>query len=116
MLRDASSSWKVFLETYSTTLLAHEAMRKCVESQFEREGAAPSDGLGFPGASEADLTKAEERLGKRLPPSYRQFLAASNGWRMAGWNVWNPWSSHEVTWFRDCYPEWLQQTNRGIAR
>lgn len=108
MLRDASSSWKVFLETYSATLLADENLRKCVESQFEHEGAAPSDGLGFPGASETDLTTAEERLGKRLPPSYRQFLAASNGWRMAGWNVWNLWSSHEVTWFRDRYPEWLR--------
>jgi hypothetical protein len=37
--------------------------------------------LGYSGATEASLQAAEQRLGRRLPPSYRQFLQVSNGWR-----------------------------------
>jgi SMI1/KNR4 family protein SUKH-1 len=33
-----------------------------------------------PAASEVALTRAEERLGRRLPPSYRAFLALHDGW------------------------------------
>ncbi|MCQ9129593.1 SMI1/KNR4 family protein [Streptomyces hilarionis] len=38
--------------------------------------------LGGPGADESAILAAEERLGRRLPPSYRAFLAASDGWRV----------------------------------
>jgi hypothetical protein len=37
--------------------------------------------LGYPGATEAQLVAAEQRLGQRLPPSYREFLQVANGWR-----------------------------------
>lgn len=37
--------------------------------------------LGYPGATEPHITQAEARLGKVLPPDYRQFLALTNGWR-----------------------------------
>jgi len=40
--------------------------------------------LGEPGASEADLRGAEERLHVKLPTSYRSFLACSNGWACPG--------------------------------
>lgn len=36
--------------------------------------------LGFPPATEAQILAAEARLGRRLPPSYRAFLACANGW------------------------------------
>ena len=35
--------------------------------------------LGHPGADEGELAAAEQRLGVVLPPSLRNFLAASNG-------------------------------------
>ncbi|MET7480138.1 SMI1/KNR4 family protein [Streptomyces sp. NPDC005648] len=44
--------------------------------------------LGFPPASEERIRALEERLGLRLPPSYRSFLAATDGWRHAGGFVW----------------------------
>lgn len=34
------------------------------------------------GASEAEIAAAEKHLGPRLPPSYRQFLAVSDGWHV----------------------------------
>ncbi|WP_405866165.1 SMI1/KNR4 family protein [Streptomyces sp. NBC_00005] len=40
--------------------------------------------LGFPPASEERILAVEERLGHRLAPSYRTFLAVSDGWRNAG--------------------------------
>ncbi|WP_346164436.1 SMI1/KNR4 family protein [Streptomyces bangladeshensis] len=43
--------------------------------------------LGFPPASEERIRAVEERLGHRLPPSYRTFLAVSDGWRHAGGSV-----------------------------
>ncbi len=33
-----------------------------------------------PGASEATIEQAERRIGRPLPPSYREFLAVHNGW------------------------------------
>jgi hypothetical protein len=37
--------------------------------------------LGEPGATDEEISSAEHRLGMRLPPSYRSFLAVSNGFR-----------------------------------
>lgn len=40
--------------------------------------------LGFPGAGEEEIAALEDRLGTRLPPSYRSFLRASNGFLQPG--------------------------------
>ncbi|WDM64590.1 SMI1/KNR4 family protein [Stenotrophomonas forensis] len=42
------------------------------------------DWCGVPGASEQAIVDAEERLGVRLPRSYREFLKVSNGFLMPG--------------------------------
>lgn len=60
--------------------------------------------LGRPGADEAAIAAAEERLGRRLPPSYREFLAVSDGWhvdQMAG--VYRLGGAADIDWFRDPY-------------
>ncbi|MEU6006629.1 SMI1/KNR4 family protein [Streptomyces sp. NPDC047453] len=58
--------------------------------------------LGRPGADEAAIAAAEERLGRRLPPSYREFLAVSDGWhveQMAG--VYQLGGAADIDWFQD---------------
>ncbi|MDQ0956612.1 hypothetical protein QFZ66_000490 [Streptomyces sp. B4I13] len=58
--------------------------------------------MGRPGADEAAIVAAEERLGRRLPPSYRAFLAESDGWRVdqtAG--VYVLGGIADIGWFRD---------------
>lgn len=40
-----------------------------------------SKGLGYPPAGETQIQALENAIGKPLPPSYRQFLQFSNGWR-----------------------------------
>ncbi|WP_406723674.1 SMI1/KNR4 family protein [Streptomyces sp. GD-15H] len=59
---------------------------------------------GRPGADEAAIAAAEERLGRRLPPSYREFLAVSDGWRVdqtAG--VYRLGGAADIGWFQDPY-------------
>jgi hypothetical protein len=57
--------------------------------------------LGFPPASEERILALEERLGHRLPPSYRTFLAVSDGWRHAGGFVWLLAGIDGVRWHED---------------
>ncbi|MCL6731544.1 SMI1/KNR4 family protein [Streptomyces neyagawaensis] len=54
------------------------------ELRDEEEAARETRWLGFPPASEERITAMEERLGRRMPPSYRAFLRISDGWRHAG--------------------------------
>ncbi|MGW1410692.1 SMI1/KNR4 family protein [Streptomyces sp. NPDC002403] len=55
------------------------------ETQSERDEAARrARWLGFPPASEERIAAMEERLGRRMPPSYREFLRVSDGWQHAG--------------------------------
>ncbi|MGW0832063.1 SMI1/KNR4 family protein [Streptomyces prunicolor] len=48
------------------------------------EAARRTRRLGFPPASAERIAAMEERLGRRMPPSYREFLEVSDGWRHAG--------------------------------
>ncbi|MFE0447318.1 SMI1/KNR4 family protein [Streptomyces fungicidicus] len=57
--------------------------------------------LAAPPATEAEIAAAEERLGTRLPPSYRAFLGASNGWRLDEGSIYRLGAAHEVGWFGD---------------
>ncbi|CAL9582309.1 hypothetical protein SUDANB9_05027 [Streptomyces sp. enrichment culture] len=72
----------------------------------EREGDRRTGSvvLGRAGADEAAVAAAEERLGRRLPPSYRQFLSVSDGWyvdQMAG--VYRLGGVADIDWFGDPY-------------
>jgi SMI1/KNR4 family protein SUKH-1 len=51
--------------------------------QMELKRVLPQRRIGLagnPGAPESAIVVAELRLGRKLPPSYRQFLAFSDGW------------------------------------
>jgi hypothetical protein len=54
--------------------------------------------LGYAGATEEQIVQAEKRLGATLPPSYRDFLKVSNGWRQVYATVGKLWSIEEVEW------------------
>ncbi|SHL24341.1 SMI1/KNR4 family protein [Actinacidiphila paucisporea] len=57
--------------------------------------------LGFAPASEAEVAAAEARLGRRLPPSLREFLLVTNGWRDAGNFIYRLAGTTELEWLRD---------------
>ncbi|MFF7445520.1 MULTISPECIES: SMI1/KNR4 family protein [unclassified Streptomyces] len=62
------------------------------------EAAREARWLGFPPASEERIAAMEERLGRRMPPSYREFLKVSDGWRHAGGFVWLLAGTESVRW------------------
>ncbi|WP_320783544.1 SMI1/KNR4 family protein [Streptomyces sp. CRN 30] len=57
--------------------------------------------LGFPAASEERITAMEKRLGRRMPPSYREFLEISDGWQHAGGFVSLLAGSAHARWHND---------------
>ncbi|MFJ8464717.1 SMI1/KNR4 family protein [Streptomyces swartbergensis] len=71
--------------------------------------------LGFPPASEERIAAMEERLGRRMPPSYREFLEVSDGWRHAGGFVWLLAGTEDAHWHNnesglaDTFEEYLDE-------
>ncbi|MEW1998525.1 SMI1/KNR4 family protein [Streptomyces coelicoflavus] len=85
----------------------HDFLRRWQEEWMPRPDHEEVGGpgpvvLGRDGAGEAAIVAAEEGLGRRLPPSYREFLAVSNGWyvdQTAG--VYQLGGVAEIDWFGD---------------
>ncbi|OQR61433.1 SMI1/KNR4 family protein [Streptomyces maremycinicus] len=72
--------------------------------EHEGDGGRSAAHPGRPGATESAIAAAEERLGRRLPPSYREFLAVSDGWHVeqtAG--VYELGGVADIDWFEDAY-------------
>jgi len=97
--------WKPFLESYARIVLSDPDVRERIAA--ESPAAVTSQWLGFEGATEAEIAQIEEKIGARLPPSYRRFLATSNGWRFANYNVTDLLPVRRLGWFRDQYPDWI---------
>ncbi|MFB9928390.1 SMI1/KNR4 family protein [Amycolatopsis halotolerans] len=62
--------------------------------------------LGFAPASAEAVAGAEARLGRKLPPSYREFLLTTDGWRDAGPSVRRMRDTAALGWLRDLEPHW----------
>ncbi|MER6067984.1 SMI1/KNR4 family protein [Streptomyces sp. NPDC001817] len=79
------------------------------------EAARRARWLGFPPASEERIAAMEERLGRRMPPSYREFLEVSDGWRHAGGFVWLLAGTGDAHWhdnaseLADMFEEYLDE-------
>lgn len=63
--------------------------------------------MGNEGAAESEIAALEKRLRRALPPSYRAFLAESNGWRQWGHFIFKLWPCREVQWFRKRNRDWI---------
>lgn len=98
--------WLPFLKQWSEEMLdAAEYLDDLPQEAIEARW------LGFPGATEDQIMEAEKRLGLMFPPSYREFLKVSNGWRQpeAFWtsNAGSLWSTHQVEWFSVRNQDWI---------
>lgn len=60
------------------------------------------------GASEEQLAAVEERLKIKLPPSYRTFLSASNGWKFASEMTPVIRPVEKIGWFRKEHKDWYE--------
>ncbi|WP_067477878.1 SMI1/KNR4 family protein [Actinomadura hibisca] len=69
--------------------------------------------LGFAPAAPEAVAAAEARLGVVLPPSYREFLLTTDGWRDAGMFVWRMRDTGNLAWLRDVEPYWEEWEDLG---
>jgi hypothetical protein len=98
----ASNPWRELMQRWSDLWLGPD--RGEAEPRFP-EAAHDRRWLGTEGASETQIEELERRLGVALPPSYRQFLAVSNGWNHVDDHNGRLLSTAEVGWLRDLDPE-----------
>lgn len=97
-----SFRWRPFLKQASRELLKNVRISESLPGDV-----VASAWLGYDGASEEEIAALEKRLGRRLPPSYRTFLAETNGWRNCGPFIYKLWPCSEVCWFRERNQEWI---------
>jgi hypothetical protein len=108
--------WERFLQQWSQAIL--ETMDEA-EKQLLSPEVLETGWLGYPGATEAEIARAESRLRLRLPPSYRAFLKVSNGWRQTASKIdqfnHRLWSSEDIELFAVRHSQWIkaftEQTN-----
>ncbi|MFC7585279.1 SMI1/KNR4 family protein [Nonomuraea antimicrobica] len=91
-------AWKPFLQRWSE------------EWRIAHPDEEPDGGpwLGCPPATEDEIQALEARLGCVLPPSLREFLLVTNGWRHAGNFVWSLRGTEEIGWLTDLEPWWAE--------
>lgn len=99
-----SHNWKNLLKELSHKLIEERDENHRWELTPEM---LKSKWLGNPGALEAHISKAEIRLGTQFPPSYREFLKVSNGWRNSDWTDMQLWSTKEIEWFSTNHQDWI---------
>ncbi|MBW6439290.1 SMI1/KNR4 family protein [Actinoplanes hulinensis] len=97
-----AEQWRVYLAGYSADLLR---VADAVRLHELGDGRRAFGWLGFAGAGQDALAAVEERLGVTLPPGYRAFLEASDGWLEMGPFVWTMRTTADVGWLRDIEPE-----------
>ncbi|KUJ69442.1 hypothetical protein ACZ90_11155 [Streptomyces albus subsp. albus] len=90
--------WRPFLKRWSEEwVTAHDP-----ETDQPLAAEVVRDGwLGFAPATAEEVAAAESRLGRTLPPSLREFLLTSNGWRDAGVFIYRLAGASELAWLAD---------------
>lgn len=71
-------------------------------------GARASGWIGMPPASASGIAAAEARLGWALPPSYRSFLAVTDGWPVLSMDYGSLRPVSGIAWVRDAQPGLLE--------
>lgn len=88
-----SFDWSLFLRQLSRDLLERLEDNELASLSPE---IVEMRWLGYEGATDAEISDAEVHLAARFPPSYRSFLAVSNGWQKLDDSVNRLWSTHEI--------------------
>ncbi|HEY9596404.1 MAG TPA: SMI1/KNR4 family protein [Cyanophyceae cyanobacterium] len=96
-------NWERFLKRWSQELL--ESMGQ--ESSNLPLEVIQSGWLGYPGATEEQIARTEACLETTLPPSYREFLKITNGWRQTTPFIYKLWSTDQLEWFSIRRHNWI---------
>lgn len=109
VMTDATFDWRSFLVRWSGEWA--DAWRPDDSWGEPDEAARHARWLGFTPAPHARIAALEERLGRRLPPSYRAFLHVTDGWRHAGGFVWRLAGTEDVRPHQDAcgFAAWFRE-------
>ena len=99
-------SWRSFLAEFSADML-----RALDEGELHTTTATQRSAswLGYDGATEEQIAALEDRLGRPLPPGYRSFLAASDGWSTMGPFMYSLLGTDSVGWLADLQDQALPE-------
>ncbi len=99
------ADWNEFLN-----ILNQRFKQELSETDFddeELEELKLQDWLGRKAAAEEQIRSTEKRLRRKLPPSYKNFLEASNGWRYLGTVIRNLLPVERIEWFSVNHQDWI---------
>ncbi len=104
----ANFDWHDLLTQWSRELIVANEFIEDIPQKIIASGW-----LGYLGATEDQIAQAETRLGTKLPPSYREFLKVTNGWRQLNSFIYKLWSTDEIEWLfvrhrNDLINPWLE--------
>ena len=91
-------NWENFLIDVSKTVINSGDLRE------EFEDFKNSNWLGFSSTSSGVIEFHEARLNTILPPSYKEFLKTSNGFRQLNCFVWDILPIEKIQWLEDFDP------------
>lgn len=101
-------NWRRFLSQWSRDFISYFD----VSDQLP-ENVISSQWLGYPAATEEQIRCAEARLEISLPPSYREFLKVTNGWRQTTPFIYRLWSVEEIEWFVKRHSSWIMSFTKS---
>lgn len=104
--------WHELLSAWSRELIDIAEEDDELREELSPEIAA-TGWLGFPGATDEQITAAEDRLCVALPPSYREFLQVTNGWRFPKFFLRRMWSTEEIDWLAVLDQEGIEAWQSG---
>ncbi|WP_346292196.1 SMI1/KNR4 family protein [Sphaerothrix gracilis] len=96
--------WKAFLKQWSQEVIETVQEKTALPQQVLED-----EWLGYPAASENQILQAEAQLQRSLPPSYREFLMVTNGWRCPTPFIHRILPIESVTWFRVNHSHWIEE-------
>lgn len=90
--------WQSILRQISTSLIQNGDLNdEFKDSSF--------DWLGAKGTSDSEMEFHEKRLNATLPPSYKEFLKVSNGFKQLNTFVWNILPVDQIDWLKKFDPD-----------
>ncbi|WP_405194758.1 SMI1/KNR4 family protein [Streptomyces anulatus] len=95
------AEWRAFLSDFNVRHINSDEVREAIEDQRQviSKERLEAGWAGAEPAGEEAIVAAEERLGTRLPLSYRNFLHVSDGWEDIG-SV-DLFQVGDIGWFAD---------------
>jgi hypothetical protein len=100
-----TQDWQLLLAKINEQVLEDETFQA---EDFITQAQRTAGWVGKPASTEAELEVLERRLLCKLPPSYRNFLATSNGFGPISFFIYDLCSTDEVNWLVQEDPELIE--------